>query len=612
MSPKAVARDTLLTTLREQFEAAWIVSQPWRTEAEEDCRFVAGDQWDAKDRANLQAKNRPVLVFNEVLPQVDLVSGMARQTPVGYRAYPRGGEDQVVSTIATACLAYAMERTQGAQALYRGYDDGVITGRAWWEIGLDTTYTADLLGEVYLGRVRPMAIVEDPGAERLDRQDAEFIAKAAWAHEAAAKRRWPEHRDAFNIGDWLTGVGPSPIEGWSTDKQQIYLDAKTKQVRLLYVWYKVPKTRYVVTDGALGHTTESETGREAEAFLRTARRAHTTELGPFEDRYKTVEIKSHSLRVATMTGWRILDDQPHPIAGARLFPFVPMLAHNYTDEPFGLVRNIKDPQREINKRRSTFLHIMMTSANSGWKVHAGSMSKAKIRSLEEHGADSGLVLVHTGNFPPQEIIAKTMPNAYMEYDAIMSNSIRKTTSINAELAGQTTQQTVSGAAITARQRGGLVGLQGFVDAFAFARTQIGMHLLQWIQHYYDEQKIRNVLGDLLAQGQAEELPGGAAEIQQVLANEKAIETFKRMRQTELDVVLMPDATPPTIRATQFADLMQLRQAGFPIPPEIILDASDAPKKDAIRRALKAQGVGPPLPTAGQATPAAQSPFGGGG
>lgn len=586
------------------------MSEPWRVKTEESYRFVAGDQWDAKDRMTLEAANRPVLVFNEVLPQVDLVSGMMRQTPLGYRAFPRGGEDAALAIISTACLTYAMERTQGQQALFRGYDDGIITGRGWWEIGMDTDYTADLQGDVYLGRVRPTAIVEDPGGERLDRQDCEFIAKAAWFHESAAKRRWPDHAAAFQAGDWLRTGRSSPIEGWSADKQQIYVDAATQQVRILFIWYKVPATRHVVSDVVRGESQEFATSHEVEAFLRQARVTHTPEFGGFAARYKTVDIKTHSLRVATMSGWQLLDDQPHPIAGARKFPFVPMLTHNYTDEPFGLVENIKDPQREINKRRSTFLHIMMTTANSGWKVRRDSMTRKQIKDLERHGADQGVVLEFMGNVPPQEIQAKAMPNSFMEYDNSMSNSIRKTTSINAELSGQTTQQTISGTAITARQRGGLVGLQGMVDAFAFARTEIGHHLLQWIQAFYDEHKIRRILGDLLAQGDPSLMPGSPEEMQALMANEQAIAMFTRMKQAELDLVLVPDATPPSIRAAQYQDLMDLLQKGFPIPPEVILDASDAPKKEMIRRAIQAQGLGPPRQAAGQATPASASPFGG--
>ena len=155
-----------LEEMRERFDAAWQATQPWRMQAEEDYGFVDGSaQWDLATKTKLEAKGRPALVFNEVLPQVNLISGMARQTPLGYRAYPRGGEDQMLSMISTACLAYAMERTMGQQELFRGRDDATICGKAWWEILLDTEYTTDLFGEVYVGRVRPTAIVEDPGGE---------------------------------------------------------------------------------------------------------------------------------------------------------------------------------------------------------------------------------------------------------------------------------------------------------------------------------------------------------------------------------------------------------------------------------------------------------------
>ena len=603
--------DDLLTSAKSWFEADYDASRSWRDKAEESYAFVRGEQWDAGDKAKLERQGRPALTFNEVLPQIDLSGGIIRQQKLGYRALPRGGEDALVSTISTALLSYAMARTNGEHELYRGHDDGDICGKAWWEVMMDKDFTDDPLGEVEVRRLPPLAIIEDMGAERPDRQDAEHMAKAMWFSESAAKRRWPEHSDAFRVGEWL-GHGGGPIEGWSLDKQRLYLNLLAKQIRVLFMWYKVPATLYTVTDTFLGATRTFTEGADLEAFLREAQQGHSAEISTFEKRFPTDTRKTYSLRVATFTGWRLLDDRPSPFTNTRLFPFVPMLVHDFGDEPFGVVENIKDAQREINKRRSVLLHIMQTTANSGWMTKREALTPQQKVELKNMGADPGLVVEYTGNVSPQKITPSPMPNSFVEYDAMMRNSIRSTTMRNAELMGQTTQQTVSGVAIQARQRGGLVGMQGLEQAFALSRRFVGHMILKRIQQFYSEEKMQRVLGDLLTQGEVVPgMPEDQAQGLEFLKAQQAVAAFKRLRDMEMDLVLEPEAIAPSVRAQQFMDLMELQRAGFPVPPDVLLEASDVPQKEKIRRALKAVNnqLTPP-PMAGASGRPAPQPMGG--
>ena len=49
-------------------------------------------------------------------------------------------------------------------------------------------------------------------------------------------------------------------------------------------------------------------------------------------------------------------------------------------------------QEQLNKISSQELHIVNTTANSGWIVESGSLSGMTADDLEEHGAETGLVL----------------------------------------------------------------------------------------------------------------------------------------------------------------------------------------------------------------------------
>lgn len=64
----------------------------------------------------------------------------------------------------------------------------------------------------------------------------------------------------------------------------------------------------------------------------------------------------------------------------------------------------------MNKISSQELHIVNTTANSGWIVESGSLAGMDADDLEEHGAETGLVLeFNRGSNPPAKIPPNQIP-----------------------------------------------------------------------------------------------------------------------------------------------------------------------------------------------------------
>lgn len=78
----------------------------------------------------------------------------------------------------------------------------------------------------------------------------------------------------------------------------------------------------------------------------------------------------------------VLEDIQSPYKHG-FIPFVPFICYyqGEDDIPSGVVRDLKDPQREINKRRSQELHILNTQSNGGWISEEGAMSPQQEASL---------------------------------------------------------------------------------------------------------------------------------------------------------------------------------------------------------------------------------------
>ena len=92
------------------------------------------------------------------------------------------------------------------------------------------------------------------------------------------------------------------------------------------------------------------------------------------------------------------------------FTVIPFFAYFRRGKPFGMVRNLLSPQEQLNKIASQELHIVNTTANSGWMIEAGSLVGLSPDDLEEHGAETGLVLEYQrGTTPPAKIQPNTIP-----------------------------------------------------------------------------------------------------------------------------------------------------------------------------------------------------------
>ena len=82
------------------------------------------------------------------------------------------------------------------------------------------------------------------------------------------------------------------------------------------------------------------------------------------------------------------------------FTIVPYFPYWRRGRPFGMVRNLISPQEQLNKISSQELHIVNTTANSGWIVETGSLNGMTADDLEEHGAETGLVLEYNRGSSP--------------------------------------------------------------------------------------------------------------------------------------------------------------------------------------------------------------------
>jgi len=556
-----------VTKIRNRTQSNWKVAQDWRTKAEESYKFVENDQWDEKDKAYMaspEGGRRPTITLNKILPQVRLLSGMERQNREELRVFPREGSDTHDSDIMTGCVKYVLDENLAPWQFIRKSNDVYICGRGW--IKTDISYDENVNGDVTIRRLNPFQVFWDTLSDSWDGSDMRWVQDAPWLTEEEAKELWPEFEEQIKVGDWLSGNVPTLATSFQSGdrhwEDKLFLDKETRRVRLLEHWYRERRTVEIMVNASTGDVKNTETPGYEEEFMALSEQERA--------KYQLIRRKVTCIRVASVLHWLILQDKPSPFKH-NMFPLIPYVGIQYMGEPYGLVEYLKDPQRLKNKSVSNILHHHNRSSNSGWLNEE--TEGANTEELQKFGSAAGVV-VNYKSVKPEQIQPTRLDTAHMAIGEMADDSINETSLLNAEIQGTSTQRTVSGKAIEARQRGGMIGNEDFFDNQLLGDKILGYQLIANIQATWTPARIQRVLGAQALRNPNDMAVQAFQQLQQG-GSTKLADVIDRCLKAEYDYVVDRKAQSVTIRQEQFRDLLQAAK-DFPgsIPPDVIVDLSE--------------------------------------
>jgi hypothetical protein len=597
-----------------------------------------GKQWSQADRTSVAKSKRPALEFNQILPQVELVTGIQRSQSYEYIALPRGLEDRRLGEIVSTTLKAAREYIRLPRINAHVFDDATICGLGVWRTVHTIIDAKDILwGDIECQRINPLAFLWDPYASvDVGFQDGSFMGDASWMPIAEFKKMYPTMTHLANPGEWINRagdfIGDSSLLGMGPNLERELYDHENGQIRILTMWYKKPVKIKVLVNLETGQVNEVKDEVEGERQLSNiAQRygqeavsqfqimnagSYTSLLDPTtgamenfmtpEDAqvrlgqlsavkgmevYEKMKVITREARVpywCEMVWGQILEQGKTPYKD-RQYPYVPYVSRMLQDDPesiMGIVRNLWDPQDEYNKRYSNLLAHANSSSHSGWlNRKAGGANSTQLQHM---GSTPGVVVEYAGT-PPVQIKPVEMSSGHFGLIQHSQQQILRISGVNAEMVGSTTQKTVSGRAIKARQEGGNMLLQPRLFSFEEAQLDLTHMLLSRIQQYYPPQKIKRIIGlqELAMGGMV--MPSVFADpvTGQPLAEEAVIEMIIAMSGLMFDLSLKQAPTDPTQRQMDFEKAIQLAQlvgtTGRPIGPmtmQALVDMAEMPTRFA--------------------------------
>ena len=557
--------------------------------------FYRGDQWDLDDLHALDSEGRPALTINTILPTVNTVLGeqSTRRADVQFKPR-RSGEAEVAQTLTKLYMQIA-DNNKLDWVEQQVFSDGLILdGRGYFDVRMD--FSDHVEGEIRITAKDPLDILIDPDAKDSDPKSWNEVFETKWMtldeiEELYGKKKAEELRFIAENG---AGFGRDSIEYeenrfGDTDSVDDYFgagvpdDDEYRNVRALRVIERQHKRMTRVDCYVDPNTGDARDVPENWS---------DTKAKKFAKQYGLDIISKVKRRVRwTVTcDHVVLHDDWSPYNDLTIVPF---FAYFRRGRPFGMVRNLLSPQEQLNKIASQELHIVNTTANSGWMVESGSLVGMTADDLEEHGAETGLVVEYNrGSSPPTKIQPNQIPTGLDRISQKAALNIKTISGINDSMLGSDSAE-VSGVAIQAKQNRGVVMIQVPLDNLRKSRQYLAEKVLDLVQAFYTEQRI------IMVTDESDPLQPRMPMVINEVTPEGQI--LNDLTLGEYDVVIATAPARDSFDEVQFAEALNLRQVGVAIPDDAIIEYSHLAKKGELaKRIRQITGQEPPTPEQAEA------------
>lgn len=550
--------------------------------------FYRGEQWSEADRKKLENEGRPAMTFNLILSTINTALGEQAEREVQIGFLPKRDATREGSLVLSKLAQSIMQANDFHFTENFVFADGIIQDRGFFDVRI--SFEENMAGDVSIKHLDPLTVIPDPEAKDYDPSTWNEVMVTSWMSLDEIKTKYGQNKadsvqSLVNSGEYYSydsirfgtnRFGGDSMMGADTYNGYENVDNRTiKSVRVIerqhYQWVD----EFVLVDPDTGDMREAPSSMDEE---------QATELA---QRYGVQVIKRPGRKVRwTVTADHVVlyDDW----SLYRTFTIVPYFPYFRRGKPFGMARNLLSPQEFYNKARSQELHIVNTTANSGWVTEDGSLVNMTEDELMEKGAETGLHLVYArGSTPPQKIQPNHVPTGLDRISDKTGMAIQQISGMNDGMMGQTKAE-VSGVALDRKTQRGQVQMGQPFKHLAYTRKLVGKKMLELIQDFYTEERTIHIMHPDDPENRDEELV-----INQIDALGNVLNNVTAGR---YDIAITTLPTRDNVDEDEFAQMMQMRhEGGVAIPDDAIIRRSNLTDRDELADRIQ-QMLGQAEPT----------------
>lgn len=440
--------------------------------------------------AELEERGQSFLQFNEIKPAVLWITGAEKRARFNWRIAPRSEDDVEPAIRKTKLVRYIEDVNNAHWKRSAAFEQMVKVGCGWTEV----SYRPDpFSGEwrICLEDVHWREIMRDSTSRRHDMSDSRYLIRTRIVDKEEAAAWFPDRKDAIEAEcqerddleqevqneAYITG-GTTVTAGGALSINRMRYGEGRMAVRLWEVWYrKTTRVKIMRGDGPLNGTLFDQ---------KDQRHLDAVQAGMVD----VIDSIRPQMHVAIITRNHILFSGVCPYKHNR-FPYVPRIAFidDRDGSAYGVIRSMRDPQDDLNKRRNKALFMLSTR-----RVIADDDAVEDWNELEEEVSrpDSIIKVKRGSKLEVQDNVQ--LAASHVEFGMQDSAYIRQVSGVTGENLGLQTNAT-SGLAIQARQEQGTIITTNLFESNALAMQLEGELVLSLCEQFYSEPMQFRITGE---------------------------------------------------------------------------------------------------------------------
>jgi hypothetical protein len=448
-----------------------------RSEALEDLKFAAGDQWPVEIQNSRVLEARPCLTVNKVDAYCRQLTNQMRQQRPRIKVHGMNNEsDAKMAEIIQGICRHIEVQSDADQAYDKAGDFAVRMGWGYWRVTTDYVKDDSFDQDIFIKAIdNPFTVYFDPNSVAPDGSDAEKVLITTVISKDNFKKMYPNAE--LQQGFTMRGTGDSNPE-W----------VMKEDIRLAEYFYveRTPIKIHLLSDGSSVKSKDLP----PQDVLDTAGITIVESRDSHEKKIKWCKLTS--MEVLEEGEW-----------AGKYIPIVPVFGQETVVEnkkkKFGIVRMAKDPQRMYNFWQTSLTESVALAPKAKWLLaegqdegHENEWAQANIKSMpvlryKQTDIDGRPAPV------PQRLQPEPPPAGIMAAAQSMTTDLMQVVGIFDP--AQLPTGNISGKALQGQQQ--QVDLTNFhyYDNLTRSIRQTGRIILDLIPHIYDRERVMRIIGD---------------------------------------------------------------------------------------------------------------------
>lgn len=525
-----------------------------------DTRMWAGDQdvWNMVygNMGNVPANRRRQLSFNRIRRVISMIEGHQRRNRKSIIVSGVENADSQTADQFTKIIMNICKQEGILETISESFLGSLVTGMNLLHIWTD--YRQDpVSGNIKVDNLAFNQFLIDPFWKKLDLSDCNTILKRSFLTHRQIVSLMPDRAEEI--------MALYPNESGARDgKFQFTAESYAYSYNNLLTYdefyYRDFRKQKLLVDTRTGETLEWKIDDKEKLKRYLQQYPEVT----------VIENEVPTVKLAIIIQNKVFYEGPQP-SGIDDYPFVPVVAYyapqmeSFEFRVQGVVRGLRSAQHLYNRRRIIELDILESQITSGWVYKEGQLvNPADVWNQTGQGKGIAVKQEYSIQDSLMKVEAPQIPPSMIQLSELLAKEVMEISGVNEELLGSALDDK-AGVLSMLRQGAGLTTLQNLFDNLDHAQKLLGNLMINMIQTNYTPGKIQNIL-----------------------EGEKPAPLFYNEAFGKYHAAVEDGLNTTTQKQMNFAQLLQLREVGVPIPDDELLDAATIQNKNKLIEKIQAQ------------------------